>query len=91
LITSNGGAIYSSSIIFGNNTSSSNNVATVTGTGSAWYLGPVGGGSLEVGNGGQHSQLTISDGGAVHVTFGYIGFSGKNDMVTVTGTGRGVG
>ncbi len=87
LITSNGGAIYSSSIIFGNNTSSSSNSAIVTGAGSVWNLGPIGGGSLEVGNGGQHSQLTIADGGAVHVTHGYIGFAGKNDMVTVTGAG----
>jgi len=87
LITSNGGAIYSSSLIFGNSTSSSSNSAIITGAGSVWNLGPVGGGSLEVGNGGQGSRLTISDGGAVHVTFGYIGFAGKNDMVTVTGTG----
>ena len=87
LITSNGGAIYSSSIIFGNSSSSSSNSATVTGAGSVWNLGPVGGGSLEVGNGGQGSQLTISDGGAVHVTHGFVGFSGKNDRVTVTGAG----
>jgi T5SS/PEP-CTERM-associated repeat protein len=88
LITSNGGAIYSSSIIFGNNTASASNSATITGAGSTWYIAPgVGGGGLEVGNGGPGSQLTISDGGAVHVTHGIIGFAGKNDKVTVTGAG----
>ena len=89
MTTTNGGAVYSSNIIIGGPaTTASSNVVTVTGAGSVWNISPgVGAGNLEVGLSGPGNQLTISDGAAVHSTHGIVGEGGKNDAVTVTGTG----
>ena len=88
MTTTNGGALYTSSLIIGNATASSSNVVTVTGPGSVWNISPgQGGGGLYLGYGGPGNQLTISDGAAVHTTAGFVGFSGKNTTAMVTGTG----
>lgn len=89
MTTTNGGALYTSNLIIGNATASSSNVVTVTGAGSVWNISPgQGAGDLEVGLGGPANQLTISDGAAVHTTFGILGGgTSKNNVVTVTGTG----
>jgi T5SS/PEP-CTERM-associated repeat protein len=88
MTTTNGGAVYSSNIIIGNSSSSSSNVVTITGTGSVWSVSPSdGAGDLEVGLGGPANQLTISAGAAAHTTFGILGGTSKNNVVTVTGTG----
>jgi T5SS/PEP-CTERM-associated repeat protein len=88
MTTTNGGAVYSSNIIIGNATASSSNIVTITGTGSVWSVSPgQGAGDLELGLGGPANQLTISDGAAVHATFGILGGTSKNNVVTVTGAG----
>jgi T5SS/PEP-CTERM-associated repeat protein len=82
----NGGAVYSGMLIIGNAStlSTNGNVVTVTGAGSVLNVIP---NNLEVGNGTVGNHMTISDGGAVHGPDGFVGFAGKNNVVTVTGTG----
>ena len=90
LTISNGGAVFDSvGQLSGNSSSSSNNMVTVTGAGSAWNNQS----DLEVGVFGAGNTLTIINGGAVNVSNGggisFVGSqsSSSNNVVIVTGTG----
>jgi T5SS/PEP-CTERM-associated repeat protein len=83
-IVSNG-AVYSASGVIGNNTQSSNSVATVDGTNSIWNI--VNG--LDVGLSGSGNRLTITNGGVVTSDSGRIGFSGSSHDNKVLAIGGG--
>ena len=89
LTITNGGVVIDNYLTYiGYDVHSSNNVTTVTGTGSVWNI--VGGiGELYVGNQGPQNQLVIANGGAVYNNDGFIGdvSSGSNNIAMVTGPG----
>lgn len=88
LVISNGGIVFvgPAAITLGASAaSSSNNTVTVTGTGSALTNNS----DLYVGYFGKANRMTISAGGAVHDTTGYVGggASSSSNVVTITGPG----
>jgi len=85
LTVSNGACLFNDWCTIGYNTSSSNNVVLVTGTGSVWSNSS----SLDIGGSGAGNRLTVSDGALVRNSTGYIGWdtSSGNNAVLVTGTG----
>jgi T5SS/PEP-CTERM-associated repeat protein len=88
LVISNGGIVWVGpyAIAMGASaTSSSNNTVTVTGTGSALTNNS----DLYVGYFGKANRMTISAGGAVHDSTGYVGNGGgsSNNVVLITGPG----
>ena len=89
LVVSNGGQLFSAYTSIGNQVSSSNNSALVTGTGSTWTV--VGSGStIRVGESGSSNQLTIANGGKMVLpNHFYVGWqaASSNNLVTVTGAG----
>jgi T5SS/PEP-CTERM-associated repeat protein len=88
LVISNGGIVWvgPAAITLGASaTSSSNNTVTVTGIGSALTNNS----DLYVGYFGKANRMTISAGGAVHDSTGYVGNGGgsSNNVVLITGPG----
>jgi T5SS/PEP-CTERM-associated repeat protein len=86
LVISNGGAVYGTQggLAIGGTFNTSNNVFTVTGTGSVWRSNF----DLYVGYQGNRNRMTISDGGAVSNATSYVGNSASvSNIVTVTGSG----
>ncbi len=64
--------------------SATNNAVTVTGSSSVWTVT----GPIQVGQYGDGTQLTISNGGRVVSTFGQLAFyGGSNNAISVSGTG----
>ncbi|MFA5193653.1 MAG: autotransporter domain-containing protein, partial [Verrucomicrobiia bacterium] len=84
LTIADGGQVFNTYGVVGNNAISSNNSVWVTGPGSLWSNS----GDLIVGNAGSFNSLTISNGGHVVNANGYIGNSAtaNTNIVTVTGT-----
>jgi T5SS/PEP-CTERM-associated repeat protein len=84
LVISNGGSVVSQAGLIGVNTTSSNNIVTVTGTNSAWANTL----DLLVGFDCSSNSLVISNGGSVINQTGFIGNSttSSNNSVVVTGT-----
>jgi len=83
LIVSNGGWVASQSGFVGNNVTSSNNFALVTGSGSVWSNAI----NLEVGLSGSGNRLVIEAGGLAHGdagTVGHLTISSDNEAL-VTG------
>ena len=78
----NGGVVVSLSGALGNNVSSSNNVALVSGTGSVWNAG----GTFYVGSDGAGNQLIVNDGGTLVNVNGTLGLnsSSSNNVAVVT-------
>lgn len=85
LTVSNGGLVSNQAAVLGQIISSSNNVAVVTGAGSAWTNS----GTLYVGGIGPGNRLLISDGATVRDGSGLVGLnaSSSNNQTTVTGPG----
>ena len=90
LTISNGGAVFDVIGQLGvNSVSSSNNVVTVTGAGSAWNNQS----DLEIGVVGAGNTLTIANGGAVNISasggISFVGYdsSSGNNIVIVAGAG----
>jgi fibronectin-binding autotransporter adhesin len=86
LVVSNGGTVINWKGIIGNNNLwSSNNTATVTGAGSAWYNQN----ELSIGYADSGNQLIIADRGTVTNDAAYLGrlYSSKYNSATVTGQG----
>ena len=86
LVISGGGSVVNMNAIVGNDETSSNNIATVTGTGSSWTST----GSLYVGVYASSNSLVISDGGSVSNQLdAYIGLAtnSSNNSVLLTGAG----
>ena len=89
LTVTNGGMVicnYISYIVY--DVHSSNNVATVSGTGSVWNI-TAGIGDLYLGEQGPQNLLVITNGGAVYDDNGILGasFSASNDIAVVSGPG----
>lgn len=78
-----GGRVSSANGIVGDDTMAAGNSVLVSGRGSIWSNRF----DLTVGSGGSGNRLTITDGGAVHDSFGYVGYStaSSNNSVLVTG------
>jgi T5SS/PEP-CTERM-associated repeat protein len=87
-ITNGGQAICNYLTYIGYDVHASNNVVTVTGTGSVWNI-TAGIGTLYVGNQGPQNRLVINNGGAVYDDSSFIGdvSSGSNNIAMVTGPG----
>ncbi len=85
LVISNGALVGNSLGFIGNRISGSNNVAVVTGSGSAWTNAS----DLYVGFTGRGNQLVVSNGGVVWNSVGYVGYdtSSSNNVALVTGAG----
>jgi len=85
LMVSNGASVVNGYGYIGYTSSSSNNIVTVTGTGSAWTNTA----NLFVGYQGSGNSLVISNEGSVTNLYGYVGYTStsSNNIVTVTGTG----
>ena len=84
LVISNGGQLISGYGYVGERSSSSNNIALVTGVGSVWSNRS----DLYVGDYGSSNTLVISGGGLVNDSGSYVGYSSSsNNTVLVTGTG----
>ena len=85
LIIANGGQVFNIFGIVGNDYSSSNNMAWVTGIGSLWSNSA----DLFIGNNGSFNGLTIDSSGQVMNGGGFIGWgpSSGNNTVLVTGNG----
>ena len=86
LVVSNGGVVQNNFGFIGRNSSSSNNVALVTGTGSLWSLGS----DLYFGHDGAGNQLVVSNSGVISCGAGsYVGLSStaSNNVARVTGSG----
>jgi len=89
LIVTNGGAVDGlapTNMIVGSSSASlfaTNNALIVTGVGSYLNFN----GELRVGNGGRNNQMTISSGGVVSDTAGWVGNVGSNTTAVVTGAG----
>jgi len=86
LLVSNGGVLSGQSGDVGFNDSSSNNVAVVTGAGSAWSNTY----ALSFGYNGAGNQLAVSNAGLLQSAFGFVGgggVSGSNNTVSVAGAG----
>ncbi|MDW8309851.1 MAG: PEP-CTERM sorting domain-containing protein, partial [Verrucomicrobiales bacterium] len=81
LVVSNGASVLNSAGYLGYNSSSSNNVAEITGTGSVWSNQN----NLYVGYDGAGNQLIVSNGGAVVNSDGYLGYYSSNNVATVGG------
>ncbi|HUJ08458.1 MAG TPA: hypothetical protein VL171_00385 [Verrucomicrobiae bacterium] len=83
LIISNGGQVVDFSGTIGSGSTASNNVATVTGIGSAWRTS----GGLYVGDSGSGNQLIITDSGTVVANALYVGYktSSKNNLIGIAG------
>ena len=87
---SNGGTVVSAIGYIGSNNLSSNNSVTVTGNNSLWMNSS----NLIIGNLSSGNRLTISNGGSVADSFGYLGnddsssnVSSSNNSILVTGAG----
>jgi T5SS/PEP-CTERM-associated repeat protein len=74
--------VVSQAGLIGVNTTSSNNIVTVTGSNSAWANTL----DILVGNNGSSNSLVITNGGSVINQYGYIGRFSSNNSVLVTGT-----
>ena len=85
LAITNGGQVNNSYGFLGFNSSSSNNVALVTGSGSVWSSAY----SLYAGDYGAGNQLTVTNGGQVVSYQAYLGVhpSSSNNVALVTGSG----
>ena len=86
LIIAKGGTVYSPKAYIGASMAPYNDYALVTGAGSVWNNSSF----LYVGDYGIGCSLTISNGGTVNNTSGYIGRDAgyaSNNVVTVTGAG----
>jgi T5SS/PEP-CTERM-associated repeat protein len=90
-ITNGGKVVNGKKGLIGNSASASNNIVTVTGTGSIWSnTGVFTVDGIIVGNGSAGNMLTIAAGGKVfNASYGYVGYGayGNNNYVTVTGAG----
>jgi len=84
LTITNGGTVVDGFGAIGDSIGANSNTVTVTGTNSAWYNI---GSSLYVGFNGSSNTLTIANGGVVTNSWGFIGYSGTNNSVLVTGAG----
>jgi fibronectin-binding autotransporter adhesin len=88
LVVSNGGVVRNAVGYLGLNSTSSNNVAAVTGAGSLWTNV----GFFYVGYSGWGNQLVVTNGGRVQsAAFNYLGYnpSSSNNVAVVTGAGSG--
>jgi T5SS/PEP-CTERM-associated repeat protein len=85
LLVSNGGWVVSRSGFVGNNVTSSNNFALVTGSGSVWSNAL----NLTVGFSGVNNRLVIEAGGVAHCDIGKVGDFGSatDNEALVTGSG----
>ncbi|MCX6899401.1 MAG: M6 family metalloprotease domain-containing protein, partial [Verrucomicrobia bacterium] len=85
LTITNGGMIVGGTGVVGNASTSSNNWATVTGSGSVWTNSF----DFSVGYSGAGNQLTITNGGKVYSKWGYVGYNSgaSNNAVLVSGAG----
>jgi T5SS/PEP-CTERM-associated repeat protein len=85
LVISDGGSVMNEYGVIGDYGTSSNNIVTVAGTGSAWTNTA----NLFVGYQGSGNSLAISNEASVLNGYGYIGYdsTGSNNSVTVTGAG----
>ncbi len=81
LIVSNGALVANGIGAIGNDTSSSNNVAVVTGSGSVWSNAN----DLFVGLNGRGNQLVVSNGGSVFGSNVLVGRFSSNNRVVVDG------
>jgi fibronectin-binding autotransporter adhesin len=87
LVVRDGASLITASIsYFGDDTTSTNNEAVVTGPGSSWFTADYG---LRVGYEGPNNRLLVSDGGMVTSFDDRIGndLSSSNNQVLVTGPG----
>ncbi len=85
LIVTGGGRVTNNTGYIGNTARANGNSALVTGTGSVWFSR----GNLYIGYSGSVNRLTVSSGGRVVDTVGYIGYDAgaSNNSVLVTGDG----
>jgi len=85
LVVSNGAAVSSLMGYVGSSTAGSNNVATVTGTNSAWNNVS----ELFVGSSGSGNRLVVSEGGTAINSDAYVGFSStsRSNSALVAGAG----
>jgi T5SS/PEP-CTERM-associated repeat protein len=91
LTISNGAQVLSPTVLVAqhNATSSSNNLVTVTGAGSSWYITSGAGAENSFGYLGPDNQTYVLNGGMLVVSNGYVdvgaGSSSSNNVVTVSG------
>ena len=85
LVVSNGARVGNLAGVVGQESTSSNNVATVTGAGSSWDIEN----NLDVGNAGGGNRMEITDGGRVVNINGRLGMFGaaSNNEAVVIGSG----
>lgn len=85
LLVTNGGMLRGSFGILGVNSTSSNNVALLMGSGSVWSNAN----DLSVGRSGPGNQLVVSNGGVLTATSGSLGelAASSNNVAVITGLG----
>ena len=83
LVVSNSSVVRNNYSYLGYNTTSSNNVAVVSGAGSLWTSEL----DFYVGFLGMGNQLKVSDSGVVRSSSGYLGFFSTGNVAVVTGPG----
>jgi len=84
LSVANGGRVFDTYGYIGSDSTSSNNSAIVSGSGSIWSNSSF----VSVGaNASSWGHLTISDGGVVKSSGGYVGYQGDHSSALVTGSG----
>jgi T5SS/PEP-CTERM-associated repeat protein len=83
LTVTNGGVVYSYNGGLGLMGSSSNNVALITGAGSAWRIVN----ELDAGGSGSSNAVIIAAGATVSDVYGLVSYGGSNNSVRVTDNG----